>query len=55
MKPVCIIDRDALDLEDVKKLEDEGCMVLRVLPGRRCEMWIPPLVLTGMEVKSGVN
>ena len=42
MKPVCIIERDALDPEDVKKLEDDGYLVVKATMGRRCEIMFPP-------------
>lgn len=42
MKPICFVDKDALDPEDVKKLEAEGYLVIRTMPHRRCEMWTPP-------------
>lgn len=43
MKPVCIVDRDALEPEDIVKLEAEGYVVIRKQPGRYCEVWLPPM------------
>ena len=52
MKPVCVVDKDAIDPEDVKKLESEGYLVLRTMLGRRCEILFPP---HWMEENNGVH